>query len=191
MTWCDGQGVKRGNGSGSRASSCGRPGASLPRLRGPLDQADRRPSRPLSSDGQGVLLRPDERKARAVKARYVGVCCGCGAYTRPRNGKGDAYACCSACHPGGDRAPLDRQAGAQRDARVARPLRLAATSYDWSRTRRAAARGEPLERLSTDDWPSAGVVTAVYGTRKAARAAAAKQFVQSGDGNRRSRERRP
>ena len=72
VTCCDGQGVKRGNGSGSRASSCGRPGASLPRLRGPLDQADRRPSRPLSSDGQGVLLRPDGRKARAVKARYVG-----------------------------------------------------------------------------------------------------------------------
>jgi hypothetical protein len=26
-----------------------------------------------------------------VKARYVGVCRGCGAYTQPRNGKGDAY----------------------------------------------------------------------------------------------------
>ncbi len=31
-------------------------------------------------------------KARAVKARYQGVCRGCGAYTQPRNGKGDAYA---------------------------------------------------------------------------------------------------
>jgi DNA-binding NarL/FixJ family response regulator len=29
-------------------------------------------------------------KARAVKARYVDVCRGCGAYTQPRNGKGDA-----------------------------------------------------------------------------------------------------
>jgi hypothetical protein len=35
---------------------------------------------------------PTGEKARAVKARYVGVCRGCGAYTRPRNGKGDAYA---------------------------------------------------------------------------------------------------
>jgi len=35
-----------------------------------------------------------------VKARYVGVCRGCGAYTQPRNGKGDAYAYCKACHPG-------------------------------------------------------------------------------------------
>jgi hypothetical protein len=26
-----------------------------------------------------------------VKARYVGVCRGCGANTQPRNGKGDAY----------------------------------------------------------------------------------------------------
>jgi len=25
---------------------------------------------------------------------------GCGFYTRPRNGKGDAYAYCKACHPG-------------------------------------------------------------------------------------------
>ena len=35
---------------------------------------------------------PTGEKARAVKARYVGVCPGCGAYTQPRNGKGDAYA---------------------------------------------------------------------------------------------------
>jgi hypothetical protein len=32
---------------------------------------------------------PTGEKARAVKARYVGVCRGCGAYTQPRNGKGD------------------------------------------------------------------------------------------------------
>ena len=56
---CDGQGVNRGNGSGSPASPGGRPGAALPGLRGPLDQADRRPSRSLAGDGQGVLLRPD------------------------------------------------------------------------------------------------------------------------------------
>jgi AraC-like DNA-binding protein len=35
---------------------------------------------------------PIGEKARAVKARYVGVCRGCGAYTQPRKGKGDAYA---------------------------------------------------------------------------------------------------
>ncbi len=62
VTRCDGHGVNRGNGSGSRASPGGRPGASLPRVRGPLDQGDRGPARPLAGDGQGVLLRPDRRE---------------------------------------------------------------------------------------------------------------------------------
>jgi len=35
-----------------------------------------------------------------VKTRYVGVCRGCGGYTQPRNGKGDAYAYCKRCRPG-------------------------------------------------------------------------------------------
>jgi AcrR family transcriptional regulator len=43
---------------------------------------------------------PTGEKARAVKARYQGVCRRCGAYTQPRNGKGDAYSYCKACHPG-------------------------------------------------------------------------------------------
>ena len=43
---------------------------------------------------------PTGEKARAVNSRYQGVCRGCGAYTQPRNGKGDAYAYCKACHPG-------------------------------------------------------------------------------------------
>src|SRR5579884_1662837 len=46
------------------------------------------------------LYDPTGDKARAVKARYRGVCRGCGAYTAPRNGKGDAYAYCKRCHPG-------------------------------------------------------------------------------------------
>ena len=59
VTRCDGQGVNRGNGSGSRASTGGRPGAPLPRVRGPVDRADRRASRPLASDGEGLHLRSD------------------------------------------------------------------------------------------------------------------------------------
>jgi predicted transcriptional regulator len=39
-------------------------------------------------------------KARAVKRRYQGVCRSCGAPTQARNGKGDAYEYCKACHPG-------------------------------------------------------------------------------------------
>jgi hypothetical protein len=42
---------------------------------------------------------PTGEKARAVKARHVGVCRGCGAYTQPRNNKGDAYAYRKACYP--------------------------------------------------------------------------------------------
>jgi transposase len=49
---------------------------------------------------KAYLYKPTGEKARAVKARYVGVCRDCGAYMRPRNGKRDAYACCQACHPG-------------------------------------------------------------------------------------------
>ncbi len=40
------------------------------------------------------------RREGAVKARYQGLCRGCGVYTQPRNGKGDAYAYCKRCHPG-------------------------------------------------------------------------------------------
>ena len=61
---------------------------------------------------KGYFYDPTGEKARAVKARYVGVCRGCGASTQPRNGKGDAYAYCncaarrsvvSPAQPGGTR----------------------------------------------------------------------------------------
>ena len=61
---------------------------------------------------KAYLYDPTGEKARAVKARYRGVCRGCGAYTQPRNGKGDAYAYCkcaarrsvvSPAQPGGTR----------------------------------------------------------------------------------------
>ena len=54
---------------------------------------------------KAYLYDPTGDKARAVKARYRGVCRGCGAPTAPRNGKGDAYAYCKSCHPG----PIARQ----------------------------------------------------------------------------------
>ena len=134
---------------------------------------------------------PTGEKARAVKAHYQGVCRGCGAYTQSRNGKGDAYAYCKTCHPGAieRRWTRDRVLDAMRRWR-ARYGRLP-SSYDWSRTHARSRGGEPLERLSTGDWPSAGVVTAVYGNWKAARAAAADQVVQASEGDRPWREPRP
>ena len=65
-----------------------------PLLRSPGASAARRRRSRLTS------TTPAGEKARAVKARYLGVCRGCGTYTQPRNGKGDAYAYCEACHPG-------------------------------------------------------------------------------------------
>jgi len=118
------------------------------------------------------------------------VCRGCGAYTQSRNGKGDAYAYCKACHLGA----IERRWTQERvlDAMLRWSTRYGRlpSSYDWSRTHARRRGGEPLERLSTEDWPSTGVVTAVYGSWKAARAAVVKQFVEAGDGDRRSRERR-
>jgi hypothetical protein len=63
---------------------------------------------------------PTGEKARAVKARYQGVCRGCAAYTQPRNGKGDAYAYGKACHPGA----IERAAGIVRGAGRRDPSRM-------------------------------------------------------------------
>jgi AraC-like DNA-binding protein len=85
---------------------------------------------------------PTGEKARAVKARYQGACRGCGVYTQPRNGKGDAYAYCKDCHPGAieRRWTRERVQGAMREWRE-RYGRLP-SSYDWSRTHaRTPARG--------------------------------------------------
>jgi AraC-like DNA-binding protein len=118
---------------------------------------------------------PTGEKARAVKARYQGVCRGCGAYTQPRNGKGDAYAYCKACHPGAieRRWTRDRMLDAMRawqDQYGRFP-----SSYDWSRTHASRRGGEALERLAGGEWPAASVVTGLFGTWGAARAAALRQ----------------
>ena len=115
---------------------------------------------------------PDGEKARAVKARYQGVCRGCGAPTQARNGKGDAYAYCKACRPGAIATEWT-------PARVLDAIRAWHTrygrlpsSYDWSRTHVRRRGGQALERLDDGDWPPASVVGDVLGSWKAARAAA-------------------
>jgi hypothetical protein len=84
---------------------------------------------------------PTGAKARAVKARYVGVCRGCGTYTQPRNGKGDAYAYCKRCHPGA----IERRWTQERVVEAmltwrSRYGRLP-SSYDWVAHARAPAWG--------------------------------------------------
>jgi AraC-like DNA-binding protein len=114
---------------------------------------------------------PTGEKARAVKARYVGVCRGCGAYTQPRNGKGDAYAYCKRCHPGATerRWTRERVLVAMETWR-ARYGRLP-SSYDWSATHARRRGGQALRRLTSGEWPSASAVGALFGTWRTAREA--------------------
>jgi AraC-like DNA-binding protein len=121
---------------------------------------------------------PTGDKARAVKARYQGVCRGCGAYTQPRNGKGDAYAYCKRCHPGAieRRWTPERVLAAMREWRD-RHGRLP-SSYDWSRTHAGRRGGDAVERLGIGEWPAASVVTRLFGTWAAARTAVSETAVE-------------
>ena len=56
---------------------------------------------------KAYLYDPTGAEAREVKARYRGICRGCGNPTQPRNGKGDAYEYCKNCRPGADRCAVD------------------------------------------------------------------------------------
>jgi hypothetical protein len=113
---------------------------------------------------------PAGAKARAIKARYRGLCRGCGAPTAPRNGKGDAYAYCKRCHPGAIAPKWTRE-------RVRQAMRAwqardgaAPSSYDWSRTHARRRGGEALKRLQAGEWPAPSTVTDLYGAWAAARA---------------------
>ncbi|MGZ4285660.1 MAG: hypothetical protein ACXVHB_15800 [Solirubrobacteraceae bacterium] len=114
-------------------------------------------------------------KARAVKARYQGVCRGCGAYTQPRNGKGDAYAYCKRCHPGAIQRRWTRELVISAMLEWRERYGRWPSSYDWSRTH-ARRRGEPaLRRLAGGHWPAASVVSVVFGSWGVARQAATEE----------------
>ena len=112
---------------------------------------------------------PTGEKARAVKARYVGVCRGCGAYTQPRNGKGDAYAYCKACHPGAIARRWSRQGVLDAMVEWRASYGRWPSSYDWSVTHARRRGREAVGRLRDGEWPPASVVTAVCGSWLAAR----------------------
>jgi AraC-like DNA-binding protein len=120
---------------------------------------------------------PTGQKARAVKARYVGVCRGCGAYTQPRNGKGDAYAYCKACRPGAIERRWTRERVVEAMVDWRRRYGRLPSSYDWSRTHARRRGRRALERLNEGDWPSASVVTGIFGTWAAALTAAAEELM--------------
>jgi hypothetical protein len=121
---------------------------------------------------KAYLYDPTGEKARAVKARYVGVCRGCGAYTQPRNGKGDAYAYCKACHPGAIERRWTRERVVEAMLDWRRRYGTLPSSYDWSRTHARRRGGEALKRLAQGEWPAASVVGRLFGTWAIAGAAA-------------------
>jgi hypothetical protein len=118
---------------------------------------------------------PTGEKARAVKARYQGVCRECGAYTQPRNGKGDAYAYCKRCHPGAIERRWTRELVISAMLEWRDRYGRWPSSYDWSRTH-ARRRGErALRRLADGQWPAASVVSVVFESWAVARRAAAEE----------------
>jgi hypothetical protein len=124
---------------------------------------------------KAYLYDPTGERARAVKARYVGVCPGCGAYTQPRNDKGDAYRYCKRCRPGAIERQWTRERviAAMLDWR--RRYGRLPSSYDWSRTHARRRGGEALERLAEGEWPAASVVSRLFATWAVAGAEARRQ----------------
>jgi AraC-like DNA-binding protein len=114
---------------------------------------------------------PTGEKARAIKARYVGVCRGCGAFTQPRNGKGDADRYCKRCRPGAIQPKWTHKLviAAMLEWQI-RYGRLP-SSYDWSRTHGKRRRGAAAQRLNEGEWPSASVVSALFESWEHAREA--------------------
>jgi len=115
---------------------------------------------------------PTGEKARAVKVRYQGVCRGCGAYTQPRNGKGDAYAYCKVCHPGAIQRRWTRELVISAMLQWHERYGWLPSSYDWSRTHARRRGGDALRRLTEGQCPPASVVGALFGTWASARTAA-------------------
>ena len=114
---------------------------------------------------------PTGEKARTVKARYVGVCRGCGAYTQPRDGKSDAYQYCKACHPGAIERRWTRELVLEAMREWQERYGQLPSPYDWSRTDARRRGRQALERLHRRAWPSASVVSGLVGSWRWAREA--------------------
>jgi AraC-like DNA-binding protein len=123
---------------------------------------------------------PTGEKARAVKARYVGLCRGCGAYAQPRNGKGDAYRYCKHCRPGAIERRWTRELVVSAMLEWRERYGRLPSSYDWSRTHAGRRGGLALRRLGKGRWPAASVVTALFETWAAARRVASAALIDRG-----------
>jgi AraC-like DNA-binding protein len=90
---------------------------------------------------------PTGEKAGAVKARYVGLCRGCVAYTEPRNGKGDAYRYCQRRHPGAIEWRWTRELVLEAMLEWHKKYCRLPASCDWSRTHANRRGGVAFRRL--------------------------------------------
>jgi hypothetical protein len=119
---------------------------------------------------KAYIYDPTGKKARAVKARYRGVCRGCGTPTAARGGKADAYEYFKRCRPGASTPRRTRER--VRDAMRAWHELYGSppSSTDWSRTHARRRGGQALDRLRGRDWPSTSTVIDLYGSWAAARA---------------------
>jgi hypothetical protein len=159
----------------ARAPAGGGPGAPLPPLS--IAQIAARLGRSPATVRRTSTT--ERREGTGGKAHYVGVCRGCGAYTQPRNGKSDAYAHCKACHPRALARRWSREGvlDAMREWQVL--FDQVPSSNDWSRTHARPRGRDALARLALEAWPGASVVTDIFETWAAARAAASGQDVEA------------
>jgi hypothetical protein len=100
------------------------------------------------------------------------VCRGCGAYTQPRKGKGDAYRYCKRCHPGAIQPTWTRELVLAAMLEWRDSYGRLPSSYDWSCTHANRRGGAALNRLDSGEWPSASVVSRIFGSWQEARDAA-------------------
>jgi hypothetical protein len=103
------------------------------------------------------------------------VCRGCSAYTQPRNGKGDAYRYCKRCHPGAIKPRWTRELVLAAMREWCERYGRLPSSYDWSHPHAERRGRDALERLANGEWPAASVVSALFGSWAAARAAASRE----------------
>ncbi|MBV8218012.1 MAG: sigma-70 region 4 domain-containing protein [Solirubrobacterales bacterium] len=101
---------------------------------------------------KAYLYDPIGAKAREVKARYRGMCRGCGAPTSARNGKGDAYAYCKRCRPGAIARPWTRERSVRRCAHGER----ATAPHRPRMTGRAPMHAGAAAKRSSDYRPANG-----------------------------------
>ena len=101
---------------------------------------------------KAYLYDPLGEKAREVKARYWGVCRGCGAPTSARNGKGEAYAYCKRCRPGA----IERQWTRERSREAMRAWRGGTGLRRPPTTGRAPTHAGAAAKRSNDYRPENG-----------------------------------